>query len=69
MKIKLKKIVRHWWFPFIIKELIFDIDGKEQPITIGWEIETVENQYKVNIDQHEMAEYHIRELKKYLKRI
>jgi hypothetical protein len=35
MKIELKKITKWWWFPFIDKEIMLSIDGKDYYLTKG----------------------------------
>ena len=60
MIIKLKKINRHPSFPFMVKEIILDIDGVEQPLCIGWFIKTNDKGYKVSVEvDEEYKEEHV----------
>lgn len=75
MKITMSKIKRHWWCPFMVKEVIFEIENDPnfitekiiQPMSNGWSIVVDANDYEMNVDEDVYDRPFEREKRKILK--
>lgn len=53
MKIKIIRIRRHTWFPFICKSVDLEIDGVEQPLCKDWGLDIIDaNHYEMTVDKN-----------------
>lgn len=41
------KIVRHWWFPWMFKHVVIEINGQEAHICNGWQIDINGEEYNI----------------------